>query len=475
MDYEEAVSALRARGRGPMVPDLSRIRRLAELLGDPQLGYPTVHVTGTNGKTSISRITTTLLSAVGLAAGTYTSPHLQVVRERFTVAGRMISERAFVELYEEIAPLAELVDGADTDGRITYFEMLTAMAFWWFAEQAVDVGVFEVGLGGRFDATNLIDADVAVLGPIDVDHAELLGDRPEDVAGEKLGIVKEGSVVVSAPQSRAVMRRVREVAAARAADLLVVGEDVEILDRSPTPDGQQLTVRVRDRVVEQLPLPLVGEHQATNAAVALAATAALTGEAFANVADELLRRGLQFASVPGRLETVSRHPRILLDGAHNPHGARAAARTLREAYDFGMLVLVVGCLGDKDLEGILSHYRDLAGHVVVAPPPSPRAAPLRRMTDVAASVWGGTGVIVETAPGVAEALDQATGLATPADLVLVTGSLFTVGAARDRYVPVPDSSDEVVYEPEDVDDPDDEAAFQEALSRMLEELGGQGR
>ncbi len=471
MDFERAVSGLLARGRGRMVPDLSRITALTELLGEPQRTYRSVHVTGTNGKTSIARMVTALCSAVGLSAGTYISPHLQVVRERLAVAGRMIGEQAFADLYEDVAPLAELIDEDREQGdHVTYFELLTAMAYWWFAQQAVEVGVFEVGMGGRWDATNLVDGTVAVLGPVDVDHPELGGD-PAEVAEEKLGIVKDGSVLVSARQQPGVMRRVREVAADRARDLLVAGDDLEVVDREVTPGGQQLAIRVRDRVVDDLALPLVGRHQADNAALALGALAGLTGSSFDDVDDDLLRRGLQFVSVPGRLEVVDREPTVLLDGAHNPHGAATSAAAVTEAYDFRTVVLVVGCLSDKDHEGILEAYREVADHVVVTVPPSPRAARLDQLRSVAEDVWSDTGVIVEAAGTVDGALGAATGLTVPADAVLVTGSLYTVGAVRDRYLPITDTGDEVIYEPEDVDDEEDEAAFNEALSRMIEQLG----
>lgn len=470
MEFDVAVDRLTARGRGRMVPDLDRITALADLLGDPQLAYPTVHVTGTNGKSSVARMVTSLCAAVGLKAGTYTSPHLQSVRERLSVAGRMISEQGFADLYADVEPLADLVDEQTADpDHVTYFELLTAMAYWWFAQAPVDVGIFEVGMGGRWDATNLVAGDVAVLTPIDLDHAEL-GGTVEEVAEEKLGIIKPDSRVVTADQPFDVLERIRAVVAERSGDLLVAGEDAEILERIPGPGGQELTVRIGEREVDRLVVPLLGPHQAENALLALSALAQLAGPSFDDVDDDLLRRGLLATSAPGRLEIVSREPTVVLDGAHNPHGARSAAVGVEEAFDFASTFVVVACLADKDVAGILEAWRDLTDHVVVTRPDSPRGQTTGRMRTAASDVWEGTGVAVETAPDVATAVEKARSLAAPGDGVVVTGSLYTVGAARDLYLPVTDAGDEVIYEPEDIDDEADERRFNEALDAMIARL-----
>ncbi|MBW3621009.1 MAG: bifunctional folylpolyglutamate synthase/dihydrofolate synthase [Actinobacteria bacterium] len=471
MDFAEAVADLQQRGSGRMIPDLDRITRIADLLGNPQRSYPTVHVTGTNGKTSVTRTVTSLCGAVGLAAGTYTSPHLQTIRERLSVAGIRIGERTFADVYADLRPILELVDAELEDPRdsVTYFEALTAMAYWWFADKPVDVGVFEVGMGGRWDATNLVRGDVAVLTPIDLDHREL-GATPAEVAGEKVGIIKEGSVVVSARQRDDVLAVIRGAVAEAGATLLLEDEDFGVTAQSVAVGGQVVSLRVGDRVVEDVLLPLFGEHQASNAAISLAAFAAFTGDGFATFSDDLLRQGFGAVSVPGRLEVVHREPTVVLDGAHNPHGARAAAAALSESFEFRNLILVLGTLDDKDLDGIVTAYRGHASHVVVTTPPSPRAASLERLLDVATGVWAGTGVIVESAATVAEALDKAAGVAGAGDGVLVTGSLYTVGAARDIYLPVDDLGDDVVYGPDDIDDDEDEASFNEALERMLDRV-----
>lgn len=473
MSYDEALAVLARRGPGRMVPDLERITQLAGLLGDPQLAYPSVHVTGTNGKTSVTRTVATLLSAAGLSAGTYTSPHLQTVRERFSVTGRWIGEQAFAELVQQVAPIAEIVDqGSDDD--VTYFELLTAMAYWWFADKPVDVAVVEVGMGGSWDATNLVRGDVAVLTTIDVDHHEL-GTTVTDVAREKSGIVKEGSVVVLGRQPDEALAVVRARAAEVGAEVREWGAAHDLLDQRLAVGGQYLTIRVGDRVVHDVVLPLFGAHQAENAVVALAAVAGFLGDAFDRMSDDLLRDGFLAVTSPGRLEVVHRDPTVILDGAHNPHGARAVAAAVPASFDFRHVVLVIGCLDDKDVAGIVAPFRDVANHVVVTRAPSPRSASLDRMREAAEQVWAGTGVVVEVAADVASAMELAVGVAGQGDAVLVTGSLYTVGAARDVFLPVTSSGDDIVVEePAELSEEEEEAEFQRALDRMLEGLDGSG-
>jgi dihydrofolate synthase / folylpolyglutamate synthase len=499
-EFDRAFDALMARGPGRMLPDLSRITALSELLGDPQLAYPTVHVTGTNGKGSVVRMVGALCSAAGLSAGTYTSPHLQSVRERLTLAGRYISPTRFAEVYDEVAVLADLLDeriradGGERADHVTFFELLTAMAFAWFADVPVDVGVFEVGMGGRWDATNLVRGDVAVLNEIDVDHSEL-GDTAEAVAHEKVGIIKQGAQVVSARQAPEVERIVDAAVADAGATLWRFGEDVELVDQRLAMGGQLVALRVGDRVIDEILLPLYGEHQARNAALALGAFAALTGGSFDQMDDEVVRHGLGAVAVPGRLEVVRRDPTVVLDGAHNPHGAAAAATAVASSFGFNELILVVACLADKDIAGILAELRGAASHVIVTEAPSPRAAPLQRMHEAAVATWEGTGIAVEVVEDLGQALQVAESMAAEGDGVLVAGSLHTVGAARDRYLPFDDldelgSDDEVVWEPEDEEDGDpipedidlaialelaaqdeDQSTFDEAVERLLEEEG----
>jgi dihydrofolate synthase / folylpolyglutamate synthase len=488
-DYDAATAALSARGPGRMVPDLDRITALLDLLGDPQLAYPTVHVTGTNGKGSIVRMVGALCSAGGLSAGTYTSPHLQSVRERLSLAGRPIGTSRFAALHEEVDALARLVDARGPD-RVTYFEMLTAMAFAWFADVPVDVGVIEVGMGGRWDATNRVRGDVAVLSEIDVDHPQL-GSTPAEVATEKVGIVKPGSVVVNAEQVGPVQSQVEAAVAEQDASLCQLGRDLEVVDRRVAIGGQLLTLRVGERVIDEILLPLHGAHQARNAALALGAFAALTGAAFDAMEDDVVRHGLGAVQVPGRLEVVHRDPTVVLDGAHNPHGARAAAVALAEAFEFRDLILVVGTLDDKDAAGILRELREVVSHVIVTTSPSPRAAAIEHTTAAAEQVWREREVPVDVVADLTDALAVAEGLAADGDGILVAGSLTTVGAARDRYLPLTDDDDEVVLGPEDeadgsgeddLDEDDlfeatallsDEAAFSSALDTLLDDRDGE--
>ncbi len=436
-----ALDALSARGPGRMVPDLDRITELVALLGDPQWTYRCVHVTGTNGKGSIVRMTSALLGGIDLRVGTYLSPHLQDLRERIQVDLVPIAPDAFAAVHAEVERLAVLLDGRagaseseDGPQRVTFFEVMTAMALAHLADVAVDVGVIEVGLGGRWDATNVVRADVAVLGPVDLDHTELLGGTAEAVAGEKLGIVKDGTHLVSAAQRPEVAAMVKAAAARAGGGLTLVGRDVRVLGRGPVPGGQVVDLDVHGRRLEGLLLPLHGAHQAENLAASFGAVAALLGPSLDRVADEVLRESVSRIRVPGRLEVVGSGPAVVLDGAHNPHAAAALAAAMREL-DHRDVVLLLSCLGDKDVEGICAALGPVASHVVVAPAPSPRAADIDRLVAAARSVWSPRGVAVEQAGDVAEGLGMARGVAGPRDAVLVTGSLTAVGAARDLLLP----------------------------------------
>ena len=480
--YDQALESLAARGPGRMVPDLSRITALCELLGDPQHAFPSVHVTGTNGKGSVVRMVGALCAAAGLSAGTYTSPHLQTVRERLSLAGRPIAPSRFASLHAEVEQLAQLLDERATTSEgapgdpVTYFELLTAMAFAWFADVPVDVGVVEVGMGGTWDATNVLRGTVAVLTTIDVDHPQL-GATPAEVAREKLGIIEPHALVVSGPQTVEVQRALREVVRKRKATLWQHDGGgfghLEVVERSVAVGGQLLTLRVGDREIDDILLPLHGEHQADNALVALGAFAALTGESFTAMDDDVVRHGLGAVQVPGRLEVVHRAPTVLLDGAHNPHGAAAAAAAIEGSFDLDTVALVVACLDDKDVDGILHAFAELANHVVVTTAPSGRAASLDRMVAAAEGVWRGTGVVIEATSDVQEALAIAESLTGEGDGIVVAGSLTLVGAARDRYLPVDDAADDAadaeVVRPEDEDDAD---AVDDPLHEALDDLDG---
>jgi dihydrofolate synthase/folylpolyglutamate synthase len=455
-----------------MVPDLTRITELVGLLGDPQSAYRSVHVTGTNGKGSIVRMVSALLEGLGVHTGTYVSPHLQDVRERIMVDLEPIDRATFAAVHAEVDAIARIVDARtrERDGEeaqdVTFFELMTAMAFAHLADVAVDAAVIEVGLGGRWDATNVLDGDVAVIGEIDIDHA-ILGGTPEEIAVEKLGIVKPGAQVVSAVQLPGVSALVERAVDDAGGTLTLVGRDVVLLEREVVGAGQLISVDLRGRRIDELLLPLRGEHQVRNLLAALGALEAFMGASFARVSDEVLRAALARVRVPGRLEVVSEQPTVVLDAAHNPHGARALARAMSSAFSFRDVILVVGVLEDKDVEGILLELAKVASHVIVTLAPSERAAGLERMLDAARSVFTPRGVHVESADGVLHALELATSICGSRDAVLVTGSLTTIGAARERYLPSIDTDDEgagvagpalrtLVVDLADADDPSQE-------------------
>jgi dihydrofolate synthase / folylpolyglutamate synthase len=424
MRYEEAVAELEARGPGRMVPGLDRIGALAELLGDPQHAYPTVHVAGTNGKTTTARLVARILCAHGLTAGLTTSPHLREVTERFSVCDDPIDRDDFTEAYEHLRPYLEEVDRRGEP--LTYFEALAALAFLWFADKPVDVGVFEVGMGGAWDATNLIRSEVAVVCPIGLDHPEL-GSTIEEVAGEKAGILKEETVAVVREQPPEAARVLEARAADVGARLVREGRDFAVPARELAVGGQRLGIRGLRGHYRGLFLPLHGEHQARNAAAAVAACEELLERP---LADDAVREAVGGVTSPGRMEVVGRHPLVLLDGAHNPAGAAALVEGLREAFVWRRLLLVVGVLETKDAAGIVAPLASRTTLAHACASSHPRALSPERMAEICRAA----GIDTVVQPTVEAALDAAEADAEPDDLILVTGSLYTVADARPRYV-----------------------------------------
>jgi len=451
--YDQALARLGERGPGRMLPDLDRITALCALLADPQDTYPSIHVTGTNGKGSVVRMATRLLHELDLGVGTYTSPHLQDVRERLAAYGHLIPRDAFADQVELVDRLARLVDEPHEDraDHVTYFEFLTAMAFAWFAEVPVDVAVVEVGMGGRWDATNVVRGEVGVVTTIDRDHAEL-GDTPAAIAREKSGIIKPGSILVTGDQDAAVMSVLAQTAQAAGAEWWRAGEHFAVEDQQAGVGGQRLELRVGERVIDDIFLPALGDHQADNAAVALAAAAAFLGEAWDSVDDDLVRSALGGVRLPGRLEKVGSDPSVFIDGAHNPHGALAVADAIGRFVRPRSTILAFGCLRDKPPRQLLEALAPVVQHVVIAEPPAERATPLDEMVASAREVFAGTGIAVEAASSLDDAVELATGIAGPGDIVLATGSLYVAGAVRDRYLPV----DETLHMVAPLDDGDDE-------------------
>ena len=418
--FADAVAELDARQPERMVPDLSRITAVAELADHPERKYRTVHVTGTNGKTTTARAVASLLCAHGLTAGLYTSPHLHSVTERLALCLEPISEEEFAEEWERLRPYLQEVDRKGE--RVTYFEALTALAYLWFADKPVDVGVFEVGMGGVWDATNLISGDVAVLCPIGVDHPEL-GGSVLQVAEEKAGIIKKGGVAVVREQRPDALRVIESRAREAGADVLLEGRDWGLGPRSLAVRGQQIAVRGIHAEYEGYFVPLHGPHQAANAAASIVATEAFLGRALDEGA---VREGLEALTSPGRLEVIAHEPTTVLDGAHNPDAAAALAAALPEVFSWGKLHLVLGIFQDKDVDGILEGLAPLGGDAYVAQSRSPRALPADALAD---ACWR-AGISAKVFGSVEEAVDAARDGAEDDDLVVVTGSLYTVAAAR---------------------------------------------
>jgi dihydrofolate synthase / folylpolyglutamate synthase len=423
MGFEEAVARLDRRQPEHMPePSLDRIRAITELLDDPQLTYPTIHVTGTNGKTTIAHAAVAAACAHGVTTGRYTSPHLVTVRERISLCEDPISEEEFAEEWEHLEPVLEVVD-AKGMGETTYFEVVTALAFLWFADKPVGLGVFEVGMGGSWDATNLIAGDVAVIGEVSLDHPEL-GSTVREVATEKAGIIKEGKSVVVRRQpdddAMAVIEdRVREVGAA----VLLEGRDWEAEGRVPAVGGQSFRIRGAHGTYEDLFVPMFGEHAVRNTAAGAVAFESLLGH---GLNEEALRSALASLRIPGRLEVAGRSPTILLDGAHNPAGAEALARSLGEAFVAERLHVVLAVSSNKDLDGVIAPLVPITDAWYPARNESTRSFPVEHVAERIAAAGGR----VADLGTVAEMLAAARDAAAEEDLILVTGSLYTVADAR---------------------------------------------
>jgi dihydrofolate synthase/folylpolyglutamate synthase len=422
-------------GETKLEPSVSRIAALMDVLGDPQRSYPSIHITGTNGKTSTARMIEALLGAFELRTGRYTSPHVQSVTERISLDGHPISAERFIETYRDVQPYVEMVD-AQQEYRLSFFEVLTGMAYAAFADAPVDVAVVEVGMGGAWDATNVIDADVAVITPIDLDHTDRLGSTTGEIAKEKAGIIKDDATVVLAQQPVDAAQVVLKTSVAKNATVAREGLEFGVLSRQIAVGGQVMTLRGLGGEYEEVYLPLHGAHQAHNAAVALAAVEAFfgVGGARSGLLDiETVRRAFASVSSPGRMEVVRRSPTVVLDAAHNPAGARVTAEAVREAFDFSRLIGVVGASGDKNVRGLLEAFEPIFAEIVVTQNSSHRAMDADELAAIAVEVFGDERVQVE--PRLPDALEAAITLAEEEGEfagggVLVTGSVITVGEAR---------------------------------------------
>ncbi|MDQ1203723.1 folylpolyglutamate synthase/dihydrofolate synthase family protein [Microbacterium sp. SORGH_AS_0862] len=421
---------LERQGEQWVQPRIERTRRVLELLDDPQRTYRVVHVTGTNGKTSTSRLIESLLRTMGLRTGLFTSPHLERFTERIMVDGEPIADAAVVEAWEEILPFIELVDAelvAEGGARLTFFEVLTVLAFVAFSDAPVDVAVIEVGMGGEWDSTNTADGDVAVIAPVGMDHADRLGDTIEKIARVKAGIIKQDAAVVSAAQEPEVDRVLREAAAARGATIAVEGTDFALRSYRLAVGGQLLDVQGLAGEYAELYLPLYGEHQGRNAALAIAAVESLVGAGSQPLAPDVVTDGLGQATSPGRLQLVGAHPTVVVDAAHNPHGATALVEALRGSFDFDEWGVVLGVLGDKDAEGIVAALAPVAAHVFATAPDSERA----NDADTIADLVEAQGLRVTVHADLADAAEAAREWAAASDrrAVVIAGSVVLAGEA----------------------------------------------
>jgi len=399
-------------------PSLDNINTFMDLMGQPHLSYPVIHITGTNGKGSTTQIITQLLIAHGLQVGTYTSPHLETLTERISRNNEPISEQDFADCVAAIADI-EVIGGV----RPSYFEVMTAAAFRYFADTAVDVAVIEVGMLGRWDATNVVNSSVAVITNIALDHTEFAGPRLEDIAFEKVGISKPGSVLVVGDTNEAL----REIwNAAESSAVLLRGNDFEISENELAVGGRMIDVRTERAVYKELPLPLHGQHQGDNASIALTAVE----EFFGNVLDiEVVREGFAAVRMPGRFEVLGRAPLVVIDGAHNPAGADVCAQVFFDDFSpEGKRILVVGALKGRDPQMLLSALRaDEFDAVICCTAPTPRGIGANDLASAAKQMGCEQVVVCET---VESACDKALNIAREEDAVLVAGSLYVVGSAR---------------------------------------------
>ncbi|CAN5674651.1 folylpolyglutamate synthase/dihydrofolate synthase family protein [soil metagenome] len=438
--YAEAERALLSRWpETRLEPSLDRIEAFVEVLGEPQRTYPVIHLTGTNGKTSTSRMIDTLVTATGLRTGRFTSPHVESMTERISLDGEPLTEEQFLAAYLDVAALAELAD-QDSAQPLSFFETVVGMAYAAFADAPVDVAVVEVGMGGSWDATNVADATVAVITPIAVDHTAYLGSTPVEIAREKAGIIKAGSTVVCAQQAEDVAAVIAERAAEVGATVLWENRDFGVEHRVAAVGGQMMRLRGLRGVYDDVFIPLYGAHHAQNAVLALAAVEAFLGEDPLDA--DLVKDALAEVTSPGRLEVIRRSPTILLDAAHNPHGAQATADAIEDSFLLNPLIGVVGVMADKDYEGVLAAFEPVMAAIVCTENTTTRTMRAEDLAEVARGIFGIDRVYV--APRLQDAIEQAATLAEEGGVfgeaigsggVLVTGSVVTVGEARHLLKP----------------------------------------
>jgi dihydrofolate synthase/folylpolyglutamate synthase len=413
-----------------IAPTLERISALVDMLGSPQLTYPTIHIGGTNGKTTTSRMVDSLLFEMGLRTGRFTSPHLESYLERICINGQPIDAKEMIFSFNDISPYLDLMD-TKFENPISFFEAITALAFAAFAEHPIDVGVIEVGMGGQWDATNVVDADVSVIMPIGLDHMEYLGNTIADIAKTKAGIIKEQGFVVLAQQEPEAAVELLRRAAEVGADVAREGLEYSIDSRAIAVGGQLISITGLRGHYDEIFLPLHGKHQASNAAAALIAVEAFFGEQDLDI--DAVRAGFANVSSPGRCEIIHRDPTIILDAAHNPHGAKAIAETIQSEFTFDDVTGIIALMADKDALGILQALEPIMNQAIVTTNSSERSMSVKDLEVLATQVFGADRVF--TQPTLAEAIEKAIKdsvrpLSEESLAILITGSVVTVGEAR---------------------------------------------
>ncbi len=413
-----------------IAPTLERISALVDMLGSPQLTYPTIHIGGTNGKTTTSRMVDSLLFEMGLRTGRFTSPHLESYLERICINGQPIDAKELIFSFNDISPYLDLMD-SKFDNPISFFEAITALAFAAFAEHPIDVGVIEVGMGGQWDATNVVDADVSVIMPIGLDHMEYLGNTIGEIAKTKAGIIKEQGFVVLAQQEPEAAVELLRRAAEVGADVAREGLEYSIDSRAIAVGGQLISITGLRGHYDEIFLPLHGKHQASNAAAALIAVEAFFGEQDLDI--DAVRAGFANVTSPGRCEIIHRDPIIILDAAHNPHGAKAIAETIQSEFTFDDVTGIVALMADKDALGILQALEPIMNQVIVTTNSAARSMSVNDLEALATQVFGADRVFAQ--PTLADAIDKAIKdsvrpLSDESLAILITGSVVTVGQAR---------------------------------------------
>jgi dihydrofolate synthase/folylpolyglutamate synthase len=434
-DDQERIDAIEAAllKRWPetrIAPTLERIAALVDVLGSPQLTYPTIHVGGTNGKTTTARMIDSLLFEMGLRTGRFTSPHLESYLERISINGQPIDPKAMIFSYNDIAAYLDFMD-TKFDTPISFFEAITALAFAAFAEHPIDVGVIEVGMGGEWDATNVVNADVSVIMPVDLDHTEYLGSTIAEIAKTKAGIIKEGSFVVLAQQKPEAAVELLKQAALVGADIAREGLEYVIESRTLAVGGQLLTIKTPKDTYEEIFLPLHGKHQASNAAAALVAVEAFFGEQELDY--EAVLAGFANVQSPGRCEVLHRDPTVIIDAAHNPHGAKALTETIQSEFTIDEVIGVFAAMGDKDIEGALTELEKVMDSIIVTKNSSTRSAAVADIEALASRIFGADRVF--SADSLEAAIEKAIKdsirpLSEETIGILITGSVVTAGEAR---------------------------------------------